>query len=246
MEAAKNAYQYRLIEKFLIAQDPSFVSKNEKEKTKLIQKKMQDEVFLRDHIQEEMKNFTGMNLRNLLASQDEDIRYAFDYPYTPVETLEEIEDLQKDEDQLLGRLNEVNKNSPNEIKDIAEDLVDEIDSKGYMKWHTIRSTALGGMFKTDTYQINMMIDSQNIYQDIIGPVRTIAKEIAEKSHPTPDDYSKLQGAIKDYYETQKNLLTQLEFYNGQDEEGGFFTNFIVPVREGEKKSWKMICLSRSE
>jgi hypothetical protein len=142
LQAVQLAYQKKLISKYLEKQDTSFKHASEDKKEKMIEDKIDDTVFLKDHIDEDMKNFNDKNLRTLIESQDIAIQSVFENPALPKETLEEITSNNQDQTDLLEKLENEGTHSPEVLKEVAEDLISEIDSKGYMQWHTARSTML--------------------------------------------------------------------------------------------------------
>lgn len=253
LASKKRALQYSFIAENL-ATDKKYQEADEDDKQDMIQDKLEDQEYMKLHIDPKMKTYEDMRLYGFCAVLEKQalLTSALD----PI-TQEVVDEVEKQKNDLLApdadkntRLDDVqsqfsgnvlSENGKEELSGFVEDFDEHINTVGKKSFYNKYLPMLeyfDGNTKDDTMQKILASGQYDkeiaVYLQVIDSLK---KKIQDKT-VTPEDIALLKKTVDEYYAFQKSLAASSENISKQrDANGNGFMRYGFTARNAGKEVW---------
>lgn len=232
LDAVKDQYLYNLI-KNKLSENESFSKKSTEDQDELIFEKMEDSNFLESNkILDQLKKFDSMSLIDLANTKDVALSNALGNPYLNENLVDSLNDIDGKENEWLEWIDEAE--TDEDIKDIAEELLLDINGLGYNTWYAWFQTIYNSYFETDAEKMHDMAVWQ--YASLMEWTLDKINLIKNKTPLTDEDKQDLKDLIEWYSKTKKSMLLAWK-YKAENTDESFMLQYALPFWEGTKKQY---------
>lgn len=209
----RKSYEARLMQAYLEKNESWFVQKTPEEQNTISIQKLKDQTYYQSAgIPDAIVDFDKQSLLSLQQSPDPNIQQALQKPFINNELLDIIQDIEDDHTKKSKEIATLKLSDKEKVHNIADDLIDDMESDGYYKWYSPFQARWDLCFDTDDKMLaNHMRTMRN---DQVSPLKekltVITDKIDKGLQLNQSDLTTLAEVEQEYTNFKKEAMQSIE------------------------------------